>query len=115
MKAMKKSVSAAVGTLLIGAASASVGANPFGYAELPGGYQQAQQQQQEMRCGGDKATKKDKPKHHEGKCGEGKCGEGKCGEDKAKAEAEAKAKMKDKQQEGKCGEGKCGEGKCGAA
>jgi len=114
MKAMKKSVSVAVGALLVSAAGVTASANPFGFTELPGGYQQEQQQQQkqEMRCGGNKDTKKAK----EGKCGEGKCGEGKCGGDKAmeKMDEKAKERMSEKAKEGKCGEGKCGEGKCGA-
>lgn len=98
MKAMKKSVSVAIGALLVNAAGVTASANPFGFTELPGGYQQEQQQQkQEMRCGGNKDAKKAK----EGKCGEGKCGEGKCGGDEAKEHAE-------KHKEGKCGEGKCG-------
>lgn len=63
--------------------------NPFVANPLPQGYDLANYE---------------KP---EGKCGEGKCGEGKCG---AAPETTSKSEG-----EGKCGEGKCGEGKCGAA
>lgn len=110
MNSMKKSVQIAVGALLASTATMSVAqATLFGYNELPGSYQQAEQVKQQ---------KTEPPKEH--KCGEGKCGEGKCGEDhraemkKNKAEAKATVK-KDKAEEHKCGEGKCGEGKCGAA
>lgn len=134
MKALQTSVTLAVGALLASAAAPAAQANPFGFSELPSGYQQAAQQQQEMRCGGkDKANKKaDKEmKCGEGKCGEayqekrakhqaeGKCGEGKCGEamsekmrEKMREKMDAKKKGK-AEQEMKCGEGKCGEGKCG--
>lgn len=114
MKSMKKSVQIAVGALLASAATLPVAqANPFGYTELPGGYQQADQV---------KEKKTEPPKEH--KCGEGKCGEGKCGEahkaemkeKKAELKAAGKdAKKDDKAKEHKCGEGKCGEGKCGGA
>lgn len=105
MNSMKKSVQIAVGALLASTATMSVAqATLFGYNELPGGYQQAEQVKQQ---------KTEPPKEH-------KCGEGKCGEDhraemkKKKAEANATVK-KEKAEEHKCGEGKCGEGKCGAA
>lgn len=118
MNSMKKSVQLAVGALLASTASLPMAqANPFGYTELPGGYQQADQLKQQ---------KTEPPKEH--KCGEGKCGEGKCGEDHRaemkKKKAELKAVAKDvkadakqdaKAEEHKCGEGKCGEGKCGGA
>jgi uncharacterized low-complexity protein len=121
MNSMKKSVQLAVGALLASAATMPMAqANPFGYTELPGGYQQAEQV---------KDKKTEPPKEH--KCGEGKCGEGKCGDEhraemkKAKkaamknapkaAEKADKADKADKAEEHKCGEGKCGEGKCGGA
>lgn len=110
MNTIKKSAQLAVGALLASAVTLPIAqANPFGYTELPGGYQQAEQV---------KEQKTEPPKEH--KCGEGKCGEGKCGEDhraemkKKKADAKA-AKKDEKAEEHKCGEGKCGEGKCGGA
>ena len=97
-----KPITAAIGAAVVGAMSmgtASAATNPFGLAELDGGYMQlADAKMAEGKCGGDKSKV-------EGKCGEGKCGadksmsEGKCGGDK-KASSE-----------GKCGEGKCGSGK----
>lgn len=103
MNTIKKSVKIAVGALLASAASIPlVHANSFGYSELPGGYQQADQLKQQP-------TKP--PKEH-------KCGEGKCGEDhraelkKTKTDAKETTE-KVKTEEHKCGEGKCGEGKCG--
>lgn len=115
MNSMKKSVQLAVGALLASAATMPMAqANPFGYTELPGGYQQAEQV---------KDSKAEPPKEH--KCGEGKCGEGKCGDEhRAEMKKKKKAAMKSapkeadkdaKAEEHKCGEGKCGEGKCGGA
>lgn len=98
MKTGKQLVPAglALGALMAGvvvAGNAQAAENPFGAAELPGGY---------MLASADKAG--------EGKCGEGKCGEGKCGEDAEKKSGEGKCgEGADK----KSGEGKCGEGKCG--
>ncbi len=124
MKAMKKSVTVAVGALLVGmSGAASANVNPFGFTDLGDGYQQTQQVpgadkhkkgEGEAKCGEGRCGEAHKAAHSklkaDGKCGaEMKCGEGKCGEDKAK-------RMKDKAEkagEGKCGEGKCGEGKCG--
>ena len=109
-----KPVAAAIGAafagsmLLAGGASAATQAgNPFGLAELNGGYAQIASNHGEGKCGGAKPA--------EGKCGgaapkaaEGKCGAGKCGG------------SMEKSAEGKCGgaapkaaEGKCGAGKCG--
>ena len=100
MNSMKKSVQLAVGALLASAATMPVAqANPFGFTELPGGYQQAEQL---------KKQDAEPPKEH--KCGEGKCGEAHKEEMKKKKEEKAK---EHKCGEGKCGEGKCGEGKCG--
>lgn len=93
MKTGKQLVPAglALGALMAGvvvAGNAQAAENPFGAAELPGGY---------MLASADKA-------------GEGKCGEGKCGEDAEKKSGEGKCgEGADK----KSGEGKCGEGKCG--
>jgi uncharacterized low-complexity protein len=88
----------AVGTALIGTASAAA-ASPFSMTTLAspymmtaddtsGGGQPAEgtapaEKAKEGKCGEDKAK--------EGKCGEGKCGEGKCGDDKKEAEGQAPA------------------------
>lgn len=84
-KTMKsKLIGASLAAALVPALSQA--GNPFAATPLPQGYDMANFE---------------KP---EGKCGEGKCGEGKCGSEATKESGE-----------GKCGEGKCGEGKCGAA
>ena len=122
-KKTMKPVAAAIGAAFAGsmmlAGSANAAGNPFGLAELNGGYAQIASSHGEGKCGGSKEAKP-----AEGKCGAGKCGgaaatkaaEGKCGAGKCGGAAATKAA------EGKCGAGKCGgaaapkaaEGKCGA-
>lgn len=93
MKTGKQLVPAglALGALMTGVVvvgNAQAAENPFGAAELAGGY---------MLASADKA-------------GEGKCGEAKCGEDADKKSGEGKC---GEDADKKSGEGKCGEGKCG--
>ena len=101
-KTLTVAVATAFGAGIAMSPIAMADTNPFGAAELNGGYMQvAGSHSGEGKCGEGKCGE---GKCGEGKCGEGKCGEGKCGEGKC---GEGKCG------EGKCGEGKCGEGKCG--
>ena len=117
-KKSMKPVAAAIGAafagsmMLAGAANAaSATGNPFGLAELNGGYAQIANNAEGKcgagKCGGSKAA--------EG--GEGKCGAGKCGGSKAAEGGEGKCGAGtcggSKAAEG--GEGKCGAGKCGGS
>ncbi|MFQ5643656.1 MAG: hypothetical protein ACE5FQ_08145 [Thiogranum sp.] len=106
-KTVMKPVAAALGavfvTSLAGTSVANAAENPFGMTELSSGYQVAEGDMKEGKCGG--KMKEEGKMKKEGKCGGMKKGdhdssdkmkkEGKCGEGKMK-------------KEGKCGEGKCG-------
>jgi uncharacterized low-complexity protein len=97
MAQSKKPLAAALGAAFLAssiAPLASAGVNPFSAQQLSGGYDLANFN------------------HHEGKCGEGKCGEnkpaeGSCGENKT-----GEGSCGEKTGEGSCGE-KTGEGSCG--
>ena len=74
----KKPVATAIGAAVAGsmlmAGAANAASNPFGLAELSGGYVQVAGNMEGKcgagKCGGDKAMEKGM----EGKCGAGKCG-----------------------------------------
>jgi uncharacterized low-complexity protein len=112
-----KPVAAAIGAAFVGsmmlAGSANAASNPFGLAELNGGYAQIAGSHMEGKCGAGKCGgAKAAEKTMEGKCGAGKCGgsmatektmEGKCGAGKCGGSMATEKTM-----EGKCGAGKCG-------
>lgn len=93
-------------TSVIPMASAEV--NPFAATQLNSGYDLANFDHHEGKCGEGKCG--EKRAQHEGTCGGAKNAEGKCGE----KSAEGKCGEKKADKEGKCGEKKAQpEGKCG--
>ncbi len=105
MANIRKPLAAALGAAFLAssvAPLASAASNPFSAQLLSGGYDLANYEKPEGKCG-------------EGKCGDKKKAEGSCGDKKAEASSgdESAQEVRESAGETKVGEGSCGEGKYG--
>jgi len=114
MANIRKPLAAALGAAFLAssvAPLASAASNPFSTQLLSGGYDLANYDKQEGKCGEGKCGDKKKA---EGSCGDKKA-EGSCGDKKAEGSCGDKSAQEVRESAGetKVGEGSCGEGKYG--
>jgi len=117
MANIRKPLAAALGAAFLAssvAPLASAASNPFSTQLLSGGYDLANYDKAEGKCGDKKAEGSCGDKKAEGSCGDKKA-EGSCGDKKAEGSCGDKSaqEVRDSGEETKVGEGSCGEGKYG--